>query len=132
MTDPLAADQAFFTALQAADSDSLNALLSDDFILVDVLSGSTIPKSVLVGFVGAGDLVFNEIERDPGDLIQRDYEGLTIIIGRTRMNMTYEGETFTAESRYTHVLIEDFELGWQLVSAQGTLIPSGAPDVEAA
>ena len=42
--DPLAADRAFFAALISANLDSLDSLLVEDFILIDVLSGAEITK----------------------------------------------------------------------------------------
>jgi ketosteroid isomerase-like protein len=42
--NPLAADRQFFDALMAADAPALDRILTDDFILVDVMSGSEIAK----------------------------------------------------------------------------------------
>jgi len=41
----------------------LNRLLVDNFILVDVLSGSEIEKAVLLALVGSSQLTFDEIRR---------------------------------------------------------------------
>ena len=38
--NPLNTDQQFFTALIAADIKTLEPILTDDFILIDVMSGS--------------------------------------------------------------------------------------------
>jgi len=59
----VATDDRFFDALMRADSVALDHLLVDDFILVDVLSGSEIEKAALVSLVGSGQLTFDEIRR---------------------------------------------------------------------
>ena len=49
--DPLAADRAFFTALISANLNSLDSLLVEDFLLIDVLNGSEITKPMLLAAV---------------------------------------------------------------------------------
>src|ERR1700738_1912309 len=46
--DVVSADGQFFNALLQANGAALDQLLSDDFILVDVMSGSIIEKALLV------------------------------------------------------------------------------------
>ena len=42
--NPLAADKRFFDALVVGDAQALDHILTDDFILIDVMSGSEITK----------------------------------------------------------------------------------------
>jgi hypothetical protein len=118
-TGPLVADAEFFKALIDADVAALEDLLDADFILVDVMGGSEVPKAVLIGLVGSGQLKFESIK--PADTHVRIYGATAIVIGRTEMQMRFEQKAFTTKSRYTHVYVE--ERGrWRMVSAQGTPI----------
>ena len=58
-----AAEDRFFTALLQADGGALDALLTPDFVLVDVMTGSEIPGPVLRELVAGRQLVFESIER---------------------------------------------------------------------
>src|SRR5712671_286117 len=84
-TGPLAADSEFFKALIDADVATLEDLLAADFILVDVMGGSEVPKATLIGLVGSGQLKFESIE--PGDAPMRIYGATGIVIGRTEMQL---------------------------------------------
>jgi hypothetical protein len=118
-TGPLAADAQFFKALLAADVAALDDLLDGDFILVDVMGGSEVPKATLIGLVGSGQLKFESIV--PADTHARIYGATGVVIGRTEMHMRFEQTAITTKSRYTHVYVE--ERGrWRMVSAQGTPI----------
>jgi ketosteroid isomerase-like protein len=116
---PLAADAQFFKALLGADVATLEDLLDGDFILVDVMGGSEVPKAALIGLVGSGQLKFESIKQ--ADAHVRIYGTTGVVIGRTEMQMRFEQTAFTTKSRYTHVYVE--ERGrWRMVSAQGTPI----------
>lgn len=118
-TGPLAADAQFFKALIDADVAALEDLLAADFILVDVMGGSEVPRAALIELVGSGQLKFESIK--PADAHMRIYGTTGIVIGRTEIQMRFEQSTFTTKSRYTHVYVE--ERGhWRMVSAQGTPI----------
>lgn len=113
------AEDRFFGALLEADGAALDALLTPDFVLVDVMTGSEIPGSVLRELVAGGQLVFESIERV--DSRVRAYGSAAVVTGQTRMRGRYEQQTWAAHSRYTHVYVRG-ENGWQLASAQGTPI----------
>jgi ketosteroid isomerase-like protein len=119
MTDPLAAEREFFAALIAGDANKLDAVLSDDFILVDVMSGGENTKAAMLAAVGGKQITFTSIE--PADARVRVYGATAVINGRTRMTGSFAGTPFTVASRYTHVLVQD-DGRWRLVSAQGTPI----------
>ncbi len=121
----VATDDRFFDALMRADSVALDHLLVDDFILVDVLSGSEIEKAALVSLVGSGQLTFDEIRRYPAEGRVRVYGSTAVVTGRTRMGGRYEGAPWSARSRYIHVYIDD-QGAWRLASAQGTPIAAAS------
>jgi uncharacterized protein DUF4440 len=50
---PTTADRAFFAALLSSDGAALDALLTDDFILVDVMAGGVIGREALVDVVAS-------------------------------------------------------------------------------
>jgi ketosteroid isomerase-like protein len=118
--DPISADRAFFAALISANLDSLDSLLADDFLLIDVLNGSEITKPMLLAAVGSSQVKFEAIE--PIENQVRLYATNTAVVtGRTELRGRTGEAVFTASSRYTHVFVAQ-EGGWVLVSAQGTQI----------
>jgi ketosteroid isomerase-like protein len=121
MADPLATEREFFAALIAGDAGALDAVLADDFILIDVMSGGENTKAAMLAAVEAGQITFGAIEA--ADPRVRLYGTTAIITGRTRMTGALAGMPFTVASRYTHVLVQDGGR-WRLVSAQGTPITS--------
>lgn len=121
-SDPLAVDHQFFSALVARSLESLDELLADDFVLIDVLSGSEISKAALLAAAGSGQIRFEAIQ--PLEARVRRYGDTAVITGRTRMSGKFEESPFEANSRYTHVYVEQ-RGRWRLVSAQGTQIAAG-------
>lgn len=116
---PDSADQEFFTALTEANVGVLNRVLADDFVLIDVMSGSEVPKATLLNVVSSGQLKFETIERV--EYRVRVYGITAVVIGRTEMGGHYNGQPFRVSSRYTHVFVDDSG-HWRLVAAQGTQI----------
>jgi hypothetical protein len=118
--DPLAAERSFFAALISANLDSLDFLLTDDFLLIDVLSGSEITKPMLLAALGSSQVKFDTIE--PVESRVRVYATTTAVVtGRTELRGRVGEAAFTASSRYTHVFVMQGG-GWVLASAQGTQI----------
>ena len=121
---PLSAERAFFKALIDGNTEALDGLLADDFLLIDVMAGSEITKAALLSVIGAGQLKFEAIE--PADSRVRFYQATALVTGSTRMRGRFGGTHFTVHSRYTHVFtLLDNE--WRLVSAQGTQIATVNP-----
>ena len=60
--DPLSADDQFFAALLGVNRDALDRLLAPDFLLIDVMTGSEIPRAPFLDLVGSGQLVFDAID----------------------------------------------------------------------
>ncbi len=113
-------EKVFFDSLIAPDIKSLEILLADDFLMID-LSGSELDRGALIASVASGQLVFKEIRAI--EFCARFFRETTCIVtGRTEMTGKYAGTAFLASSRYTHVYIHD-ATGWRLASAQGTPAP---------
>jgi hypothetical protein len=66
-SDVLACDESFFTALLAADHELLGAILADDFLIIDVLSGQVGHRKELLGAISSGQLRFAEVTQHPGN-----------------------------------------------------------------
>lgn len=116
---PLAAERRFFSALVQGDVDALDEVLADDFLLIDVMSGSEVPRAAMLDVVGSGQLKFHAIE--PAEARVRRYGDAAVITGRTEMKMSFGDQAIEARSRYTHVFVEQ-DGRWRMVSAQGTQI----------
>jgi len=117
--DPVAADDAFFAALVAADGTALDALLADDFAIIDVMRGAEADRAAFLAVVGGGEVSFDSIE--PADRRVRLHDGTGVVTGRTAMSGSFGGAPFSAASRYTHVFVRQ-RGAWRLVAAQGTQI----------
>jgi len=115
----LDAEQAFFDALLTGDAATLDRILVDDFVIIDVMTGSEIGKADFVGAVAGAVVKFKSIDRLEARV--RFYGGAAVVTGRTQMEGLYLGQRFGAASRYTHVFFQDAGR-WKLASAQGTPI----------
>ena len=113
----------FFDALLRGDREGLENVLGDDFVLIDVMTGSEIPREVVLDLVGSRQLAFESIERLDGRV--RLYDNTAVVTGQTRMSGHYDGQGFQVHSRYTHVYVHG-RTGWRLVTAQGTPIAKTA------
>jgi hypothetical protein len=122
-TSPKEVERQFFSSLIQSDHIALDRILTDDFILIDVLRGAEIDKTTLLEVIRSGQLKFETIE--PSEVRLRLYRAAAIVTGRTHMYGRFGDVPFTAQSRYTHVYIQR-EAKWRLASAQGTPIE---PDV---
>jgi hypothetical protein len=118
------AEDRFFTALLEGDPAALTGVLTPDFLLVDVMSGSEIPAPALLDAIGSKQLRFDSVDRI--DARVRLYGGAAVVTGQTRMRGRYGEQRFETHSRYTHVYAEG-PGGWRLASAQGTPI-APSPD----
>jgi ketosteroid isomerase-like protein len=118
------ADVRFFKALLAREIPILEALLADEFMIVDVASGSVHPRAAFLEAIGGGIVTFREIRTFPEDTVIRLAGPSTaIVIGRTEMSFSdAEGTLTEVASRYIHIFQAD-RPNWRLVSAQGTPIP---------
>jgi ketosteroid isomerase-like protein len=117
--NPEVVEREFFRALIEANSAALERLLTDDCLLIDVMSGSEVTRAQLIDSVTSGRLQFDEINRI--DYRVRPYGLLAIVTGQTEMIGSFDGQTFNVPSRYTHVFV-DQGYGWRMATAQGTQI----------
>jgi ketosteroid isomerase-like protein len=117
----LLAEERFFAALKQGDRDTLDSIVAEDCILIDVMTGSEVSRAEFVGLIGSGRLAFEAIERV--DARVRLYGGTAIVTGQTRMSGRFDKQMFWVRSRYTHVYAEDHGR-FRLVNAQGTPVPS--------
>jgi ketosteroid isomerase-like protein len=122
--DVLAAEERFFDALVRADGGALEGALTEDFLIIDVMTGSEAPGAALVSLLGSGQLRFDSVERIASRV--RRYGTAAVVTGETRMQGRYAERPFAVHSRYTHVYVHD-GTGWRLASAQGTPIAPAEP-----
>jgi len=125
----LQAEERFFAALSEGNRQALGEIVADDCILIDVLTGSEVPRLDFVDLVGSRRLVFESIVRMPARV--RRYGGTAIVTGQTRMTGRFDAQTFQVRSRYTHVYVQH-RGGFRLVNAQGTPVPAAAAIVTGA
>jgi ketosteroid isomerase-like protein len=94
-TDALAAvqraDAAFFEALVDADIPALEELLAEEFLIIDVASGSVHPRAAFLGAISGAMVIFQGIETFPDETVIRPRligPGTGIVIGRTAMSFS--------------------------------------------
>jgi len=116
--DVLSLERQFFNGL-ITNVDAVEALMSDDSLLIDVLSGSEVTKSEIITVLRSGQLKFEKI-KSLGSRV-RFYEGTALVTGSTEMSGRFGDDPFSVVSRYTHVYVRS-RYRWHLVSAQGTQI----------
>jgi ketosteroid isomerase-like protein len=114
------AEDQFFDALRASDVERLDQLLAQDFLVVDVISGAVIERAAFIAALRDGLLEFQRVHLI--ERVTREYGDVAIIVGRTDLSGSFDEASFTAASRYTHVLRRDRDGLWRLVSGQGTRI----------
>ena len=113
----LKTEDRFFEALTRGDRRALESIVADDCILIDVLTGSEVPRAVFIDLIGSGRLIFDSIE--PLDARVRLHGVTALVNGETRMIGRFDTRAFAVHSRYTHVYayLKD---GFRLINAQGT------------
>jgi ketosteroid isomerase-like protein len=124
MRTPELTDDAFFAALLEADAQRLDGLLSEDFMIIDVMSGTAIDRDAFTTAVRERVVTFAGIE--VGERSTRHYSDAAIIVGRTAMRGSFADTDFSVASRYTHVFVTDADGRRLLASAQGTPITASA------
>jgi len=115
----LACEESLFNALLTADHDSLGIILTDDFLIVDVMSGQVARREELLDIISSGKLQFADVKQYTEERSVRHRNTVAVVVGRTRMVMRYHEDQMTAKSRYTHVYTRE-NGRWRLMSAQGT------------
>ena len=123
-TRPEEVENDFFDSLISSDVAKLLKIISDDIVLIDVMSGSEVSGPELAEVLQHGHLRFGSIERIR--LRVRTYEDVAIITGHTVMAGAYDDQQFRINSAYTHVFVKESD-SWRMVSAQGTPMTSAIP-----
>jgi ketosteroid isomerase-like protein len=123
-TAVLLAEDHLFAALSAGDGEALGRVVADDCTLIDVLTGSEVPRAEFVDLVGSHRLVFGSIERIGARV--RLYGDTAVVTGQTRMIGHFGSQPFQVHSRYTHVYARQRD-GLRLINAQGTPIAPAGP-----
>src|SRR4051812_13495826 len=114
--EPQMAEQRFFASLRQANVEDLAAVLTEDFVLIEVMRGSEVSRAVLLDAIASHKIRFDEI-----DIVEsrvRRYGSTAVIVGRTQMHGRAGDIAWTVSSRYTHVFVEQGGR-WRLASAQG-------------
>jgi ketosteroid isomerase-like protein len=117
-------DLDFFRALLDRDIPALETLLAEEFLIVDVASGSVNHREAFLDAINGRMVTFREIKTFPDETVIRLADpGAGIVVGRTEMSFSgADGGLTEVASRYTHVFRADGP-SWRLLSAQGTPIP---------
>lgn len=105
----------------AGDTDTLDALSTDDFTLVGPL-GFVLDKKQWLDRYRTGELVLTELTWD--ELAVRDYGTAAVAIGRYAQRASYQGNNTDATLRGTQILVRD-GAEWKLAGLH--LSPIGAP-----
>ena len=116
--DVLSLERRFFNGLMA-NVEAVEDLMSDDSVLIDVLSGSEVTKFELITVLRSGQLKFEKIKILGARV--RFYDRTALVTGATEMSGRFGNDPFSVLSRYTHVYARSRDR-WNLVSAQGTPI----------
>jgi predicted DNA-binding protein YlxM (UPF0122 family) len=123
-SNALAADQEFFQSLLSGNVREVETLLADDFMLIDVMQGSEVPRSAFLDLLAGGQLQFESIV--PSGLKVRLYGDAAIITGTTEMRVGFDGSTMAVPGLCTAATRTSTSCKpgrWRLASAQGTPIP---------
>ena len=114
------AEDQYFDALVAGDVERIEELLTNEFLIVDVMSGGVVDRPSFIAALRDGLVGFERVHLV--ERVTRRYGDTAIIVGRTEMSGSFDGARFAAASRYTHVLLRERDGRWRLASAQGTRI----------
>ena len=107
--DLVVMERRFDAALLSRDVQALDAILAERFFLNDFMGGVIIRSELLKYIV-------------PHELSVQRYGDAGLVTGWTEMKTELQGEVSEVKSRFLHVYIKHAG-SWQLVSAQGTVIP---------
>ncbi|GAA3515426.1 nuclear transport factor 2 family protein [Actinocatenispora rupis] len=113
--------QRWAAAEQDGDTDTLDAISTDDFTLVGPL-GFVLDKTQWLDRYRTGQLIVHELTWD--EIAVREYGTTAVAIGRYQQKAEYQGNNTDATLRGTQVLVRDGD-GWKLAGIH--LSPIGAP-----
>ena len=93
-SDAELAEDRFFGALVGGDVASLDAVLTEDFLIVDIATGAVADRASFIGALRGGSLEFHRIELV--ERATRRYGDTAVVVGRTEMSGAFVGEDFAA------------------------------------
>lgn len=116
--DLIALEKQFAQALVKGDVESLDGLVSDDWIIIGP-EGGVINKSAFLDVVKSGALTHSTMELDETRV--RIYGDTAIVTARAVTTGTYQGQTFTTQERSTDFFVRQ-QRQWKCVLTQLTTI----------
>src|SRR5262245_22712886 len=119
MEELLAVERQFDLALLSADVAALEGILAQRFFLNDFMGG-VVARSELLKYLAEGKLKFQRIE--PHDVSVEHYGDTGLVTGWTDMKAELQEAASELKSRFLHLYIRNGG-SWQMVAAQGTVIP---------
>ena len=111
-------ERSWTAAIIARDTDVLDTILAEDFLLVWI-DGSIVRKPAILAGTAARRVEIEPFDTD--DVEVRTYGRLAIITGRATVKMKLGGQLEICHFRYTKVFARS-DAGWQAVSAQSALV----------
>lgn len=107
------------TAIVRKDTAALKRILSDDFVYIDYAGGVN-PKAEIIKGLKESEAVIDPFETE--DVVVRVYGDTAVLTGRFKQKITYKGQVYNLEFRYTDVYVKRGKR-WQAVSAHSSRIP---------
>ncbi len=117
-TELIALEQQFARMLSSGDVESLDRLVSDDWIIIGP-EGRVINKSTFLDVVKSGALTHSKMDFD--EMRVRVYGDTAIVTARAVTTGTYQGKAFATRERSTDVLVRQ-QGHWKWVLTQLTTI----------
>ena len=112
-------EQQRFAAMQAADTATLDRLLSPDLTYTHS-SGKLETKPVFLGGIRSGALKYKTVA--PEGIAVRVYDSAAVVTGRCHFQVEADGRQLDLQVRFTDVYVKRGG-AWQLVAWQSTRLP---------
>jgi ketosteroid isomerase-like protein len=119
----IAVAQAAADAFREGNIEALEQLLTPDFTSVDAAS-RVASRADVIAAMRAGALRYEVFQNR--DMKARIYGDAAVIVGTTSAKGTWMGQPFSAELRFTDVLLR-MDRKWKLVATHATRLPSPQP-----
>jgi ketosteroid isomerase-like protein len=116
MTELTQLEKQFGQALIKSDTDALDRLVSDDWIVIGP-DGKVIPKAAFVAVLKSGALTHSAMELD--QIRVRVYGDSAVLTGRATAVGAFQGQAFTTTERSTDVFVREHGQ-WRCVLTQLT------------
>lgn len=114
-------------AEQRGDSDTLAAMIVDDFTLIGPL-GFVLDREQWLARYRTGDLVTTSLQWD--DVAVRSYGDAAVAIGRQTQKASFKGQPSDGQFRITHIAVRTDD-GWRFAGIQLSPIRAFRPPANA-